>query len=158
MRYWLMKSEPDVYSIDDLARDGSTFWEGVRNYQARNFMRDDMQVGDRVLFYHSNAMPTGVAGVATLHRTAYPDDTAWDPKNHYFDASCPPGEPRWLRVDVAFEAKLPAVVTLDALKANPALEGMLVTKRGQRLSVQPVSEAHFAEVLRMAGVAFVATP
>ena len=151
-RYWLMKSEPDVYAIGDLARDVTTHWEGVRNYQARNSMRDDMQVGDRVLFYHSNAGPegTGVAGVAQVHRAAYPDDTAWDPTNHYHDPTCPPGEPRWLRVDVAFEARFPVVVTLATLKANPALNGMLVTKRGQRLSVQPVSPEHFDEVLRMA--------
>ena len=150
MRYWLMKSEPDVYSIDALARDGSTFWEGVRNYQARNFMRDDMKIGDLVLFYHSNAEPPGVAGVATIHREAYPDDTAWDPTHHYFDETCPPGDARWLRVDVAFAEKFTAIVPLGALKENPALEGMLVTKRGQRLSVQPVNEAHFVEVLRMA--------
>lgn len=149
MRHWLMKSEPDVYSIDDLARDGSTFWEGVRNYQARNHMRDGMKVGDPVLFYHSSTEPMGVVGIARICREAYPDETAWDPKNPYFDESCPPGEPRWLRVDVEFVSKLPKIVTLEALKANPALEGMLVVKRGMRLSVQPVEAAHFEEVLAM---------
>lgn len=152
MPYWLMKSEPDVYSIDDLARDGQTFWEGVRNYQARNYMRDDMQVGDLVLFYHSNAEPTGVAGVARVCRAAYPDPTAWDPKNPYHDPKCPVGEPRWLRVDVEFVQKLPAVVTLEALKAEPALDGMLVVKRGMRLSVQPVEAPHFERVLVMGGL------
>lgn len=150
MRHWLMKSEPDVYPIEALERDGATFWEGVRNYQARNFMRDDMAVGDPVLFYHSNAEPPGVAGVAKIVRTAYPDDTAWDSANPYHDPSCPVGEPRWLRVDVAFVERFARVVPLEALKSNPALEGMLVTRKGQRLSVQPVSPEHFAAVLRMA--------
>ena len=150
MRYWLMKSEPEVYSIDDLARDGQTFWEGVRNYQARNSLRDDMRVGDRVLFYHSNAEPTGVAGVAEVCRNAYPDETAWDPKSHYYDPGATPENARWLRVDVKFVARAPSFVSLAALKANPRLEGMLVVKRGMRLSVQPVEPHHFAEVLKMA--------
>ena len=154
MPYWLMKSEPAVYSIDDLSRDGQTFWEGVRNYQARNFMRDDMKVGDLVLFYHSNAErkeEIGVAGVARICCAAYPDPTAWDATNPYYDAKCPVGEPRWLRVDVEFISRLPVFVTLEILKAAPALEGMLVVKKGMRLSVQPVTAEHFAEVLRLGG-------
>ena len=153
MRWWLMKSEPGVFSIDDLARDGSTTWEGVRNYQARNSMRDDMKLGDRVLYYHSNAGPkgqTGVAGVAEIVREAYPDETAWDPKSHYHDATCPPGEGRWVRVDLGFVEKLPRVVTLEEMKNDPRLEGMLVIRRGMRLSVQPVEAIHFDCVLAMA--------
>lgn len=150
MRYWLMKSEPDVYSIDDLARDGRTGWEGVRNYTARNWMRDDMKVGDRVLFYHSNAEPKGVAGVAEIVREAYPDPHALDPKSKYYDETAKPDEPRWVTVDIGFVEKFPRVVDLAALKAEPALAGMEVTKRGSRLSVHPVDAAHFAKVLEMA--------
>ena len=152
MRYWLMKSEPDVYSIEDLAREGRTTWEGVRNYQARNFMRDDMRVGDRVLFYHSNADPAGVAGVAEVCEAAYPDPTAWDPTSHYFDPGATPENQRWLRVDVRFVAKAPRFVSLDALKAAPRLEGMYVIRKGMRLSVQPVEPHHFAAVLEMASL------
>lgn len=150
MRYWLMKSEPDVYSIDDLRRDGRTGWEGVRNYTARNWMRDDMKVGDRVLFYHSNAEPKGVAGVAEIVREAYPDPHALDPKSKYYDETAKPDEPRWVTVDIGFVEKFARVVDLAALKAEPALAGMEVTKRGSRLSVHPVDPAHFAKVLEMA--------
>ena len=149
-RFWLMKSEPDVYSIDDLARDGQTGWEGVRNYQARNFMRDDMKVGDKVLFYHSNAKPPGVAGVAEVCRAAYPDPAAFDPSSPYFDPKSKPEAPAWLRVDLRFVRRLPRLVPLDALKGDPLLSGMLVTLRGQRLSVQPVSPAHFDRVIALA--------
>jgi predicted RNA-binding protein with PUA-like domain len=144
-----MKSEPEVYSIDDLARDGQTFWEGVRNYQARNFMRDDMRVGDLVLFYHSNAEPTGVAGIARVCRTAYPDDTALDPASDYHDPAASPEDPRWVRVDVEFVERFPGVVALDALRGNARLDGMYVIRRGMRLSVQPVTPDHFEEVVRM---------
>lgn len=149
MRYWLMKSEPDVYSIDDLARDGSTGWDGVRNYQARNFMRDEMKVGDLVLFYHSNADPPGIAGVARVCREAHPDPTQFDPSSKYHDPKSDPDDPRWLMVDVEFVEKFPHLVSLAELKANPKLEGMYVTRRGMRLSVQPVEPAHFEEVVRM---------
>lgn len=148
-----MKSEPDVYSIDDLERDRRTTWEGVRNYQARNFLRDDMKVGDLVLFYHSNAEPAGVAGVARVCREAYADPTQFDPQSAYHDPGAKPEAPRWLMVDVEFVRKLPALVALDALKADPSLEGMYVIRRGMRLSVQPVTPAHFAHVLRMGGAA-----
>lgn len=150
-RYWLMKSEPDVFSIDDLVRDGSTSWEGVRNYQARNMMRDEMQLGDLVLYYHSNAEPSGVAGVAKISRLAYPDPTQFDRKSEYFDEGSKKDDPRWLMVDVAIVEKLPRVVPLAELKDDPALDGMLVIKKGQRLSVQPVEKAHFARVLELAG-------
>jgi predicted RNA-binding protein with PUA-like domain len=148
--YWLMKSEPECYSIDDLARDRKTFWDGVRNYQARNFMRDDMKVGDQILFYHSNADPTGVAGLARVARTAYPDHTALDPKNDHFDPKSTPSEPIWMMVDVAFVEKFEKVVTLQELKARPELDGMMVIQRGSRLSVQPVEEKHFRQVVTLA--------
>ena len=149
-RYWLMKSEPDVYSIDDLARDGTTSWSGVRNYQARNFMRDDMKVGDLVLFYHSNAEPPGVAGIAKVVRTAHPDLTALDPRSPYHDPKATPENPIWQMVDVGFVAAFKRIVSLDELRADPALAGMLVIKRGMRLSVQPVDPAHFKRVESMA--------
>lgn len=149
MQYWLMKSEPDVYPISQLETDGSTHWDGVRNYQARNFMRDEMKIGDKVLFYHSNAKPPGVAGTATICKEGYPDFTAWDPKDSHFDPKTDPENPRWIMVDIAFESTFPRLVSLQELKDNPALEGMLVTMRGQRLSVQPVSKDHFEEVVRM---------
>ena len=148
-QYWLVKSEPDVYAIDDLARDGTTGWEGVRNYTARIHLRA-MAVGDEVLFYHSNAEPSGVAGRARVARTAYPDLHARDPASPYHDPDDVADEPRWSMVDVAFVARLPRIVTLAELKAEAALDGMEVTKKGSRLSVTPVSAAHFAHVLAMA--------
>lgn len=148
-RYWLVKSEPEVYGIDDLERDGQTCWEGVRNYQARNFMKE-MKVGERVLFYHSNAEPSGVAGVARVAREAYPDHYAWDRKSDYYDADAPKDEPRWFMVDLAFEEKFPAVLPLESLKKEIALEGMELLRKGSRLSVQAVSPAHFKHVLKLA--------
>jgi predicted RNA-binding protein with PUA-like domain len=143
-----MKSEPEVYSIDDLARDGETFWEGVRNYQARNFMRDEMRPGDPVLFYHSNAEPPGVAGLAEVVRAAYPDPFARDPESPYFDPKASEADPRWCMVDVAFREKFPALVPLDALRGVAGLEKMLVINKS-RLSVQPVTPAEFELVVRM---------
>jgi predicted RNA-binding protein with PUA-like domain len=148
-RNWLMKSEPDVYSIDDLESDGETMWDGVRNYQARNFMRDDMRKGDRVLFYHSNASPPGVVGVAEVSREGYPDHTARDPDSHYYDEKATADDPRWFMVDVRFVRKLPRMVTLHEMKDERALGDMVVTGRS-RLSVQPVEEDHFEHVLAMA--------
>jgi predicted RNA-binding protein with PUA-like domain len=148
-RYWLMKSEPGAYSIDDLARDGETFWDSVRNYQARNFMRDDMRVGDGVLFYHSNAAPPGVVGVAEVSREGYPDHTARDPTSGHYDEKATDDDPRWFMVDIRFVRKLPRTVPLDELKAEKALDGMVVTTRS-RLSVQPVQKKHFEHVLTMA--------
>ncbi len=145
-RYWLFKSEPDVYGIDALERAGSTLWDGVRNYQARNLIRDEMQPGDGVLYYHSSARPMGVVGIARITRGGYPDPTQFDPASKYFDAKASPDAPRWFVVDIAFVERFPRVVTLDELKADPALEDMMVTRRGARLSVQPVSAAHFARV------------
>lgn len=149
-KYWLMKSEPDVFSIDDLKRDGETTWEGVRNYVARNFMRDGMSLGDLVLYYHSNAEPSGIAGVGRISGMAEPDPFQFDPKSDYYDAESKKDDPRWLMVRVAFEKKLPRTVTLDELKADPQLATMLVIQKGQRLSVQPVEKAHFDRVLALA--------
>ena len=150
-RYWLFKSEPSSYSYADLENeaDRTAEWDGVRNYQARNFMRDEMRVGDYVLFYHSNAKPPGVVGTARIVRESYPDDTAWNPDSRYYDAKSDPSNPTWLMVDIQAERRLSRFVSLNELKANPALTEMLVTKRGQRLSIQPVTAAEWAEVLRM---------
>lgn len=148
-RYWLVKSEPDVFGIGDLERDGETCWDGVRNYQARNSMRDDMKPGDRILFYHSNADPPGVAGIAEVAREAYPDYTAFDSGSKYFDAKSDPENPRWVMVDVRFVQAFDELVPLQALKDDPKLADMLVVQRGQRLSVQPVEKAHFDRVVRI---------
>lgn len=148
-RYWLGKSEPSLYSIDDLARDGKTGWEGVRNYTARNFLRDDLKLGDRLLFYHSSCPETGVAGVAEVCREAYPDPTAFDPSHPYFDEKCKPEAPTWFRVDVAFVEKFPRVVSLETLKTTPGLEAMLVVRKGQRLSVMPVTPEEFEIVVAL---------
>jgi predicted RNA-binding protein with PUA-like domain len=150
MKFWLMKTEPDVYSIEDLERDGIEPWEGVRNYQARNFMRE-MAEGDLVIFYHSNAKPPGAAGVCRISREAYPDDTQFDKKSKYHDPKSKKDDPRWSLVEVAFAEKFAEPVSLQALKDEPALEGMLVTQKGSRLSVQPVERKHFKRVLKMAG-------
>ena len=149
-RYWLMKSEPSVYSIGDLQRDGSTSWEGVRNYQARNFMRDDMRLGDGVLFYHSNAKPMGIYGVAEVVREAYPDDTAFDPNSRYYDAKSDSAQPTWLMVDVGYVRTFKTPITLAALKDIPGLEAMMVIRKGSRLSVQPVTPQEWDVVMRIA--------
>lgn len=149
--FWLMKSEPDVYGIAELERDGTTGWEGVRNYLARNFMRDHMKVGDQVLFYHSNADPSGVAGVATVATAPLPDPSQFDPKSDYHDADSPPADPRWMMVKIGFVERFKDIVSLESLKDDPALAGMALLQKGQRLSVQPVSRAHFAHVLQRAG-------
>jgi predicted RNA-binding protein with PUA-like domain len=139
-RYWLLKSEPDCYSIDDLARDGVTHWSGVRNYQARNFMRDDMKPGDGVLFYHSSAEPPGVAGLAEITSEGYGDHTALDPKDDHFDPKATVDDPIWSMVDVKFVRKFDEIIPTAELKATPGLEDMFVLRRGQRLSVMPVTE------------------
>jgi len=149
MRHWLMKTEPESYSIEDLRRDGSTFWNGVRNYQARNFMRDDMRVGDPVLFYHSNSEPPGVAGIARVSRESYPDHTALDPENEYFDPKASEADPRWYMVDVEFVEAFPEVVALDRIRRTPGLETMPLVNRS-RLSVQPVSPEEFERIVALA--------
>lgn len=150
-RCWLMKSEPSVFSIDDLERSGPTPWEGVRNYQARNLLRDEVKAGDDVLFYHSSAEPPGVAGIAKVVRSAYPDPSQFDRKSEYHDPKATREAPRWFVVDVKFVRKFANVVPLAALKADPALAEMLVTKKGSRLSVQPVTASEFAAVVALAG-------
>jgi predicted RNA-binding protein with PUA-like domain len=150
MKLWLMKSEPGDYSIDDLERDGSAHWDGVRNYQARNFMRE-MAEGDLVIFYHSNADPPGAVGIARVCREAYPDHTQFDKKNKHFDPKSKQEDPRWSMVDVEFVEKFPETLPLQVLKEDPKLEGMRVTQKGSRLSVQPVDKAHFKRVLKLAG-------
>jgi predicted RNA-binding protein with PUA-like domain len=148
-RYWLMKCEPAAYTIDDLARDGSTSWEGVRNYQARNFMRDQMQVGDPVLFYASNADPSGVTGLATISRASYPDPFAWKKGHKYFDEASTKEKPIWYMVDIAFAERFPEIVPLETLKRTKGLEKMMVTQKGSRLSVQPVTKAEYDIVLKL---------
>ena len=150
---WLMKTEPSVYSIDDLARDGRTPWDGVRNYQARNFMRDSMGEGDRVLIYHSNTNPPGVAGLARVCSRPYPDPTAQDPDDPHFDPRSTPDKPIWFLVDVCFEEKFPRLVALSEMRADPALDGMALLKKGQRLSIMPVLPAHFARIVALARTA-----
>jgi predicted RNA-binding protein with PUA-like domain len=147
-RNWLMKSEPGVFSIHDLRRDGRTGWEGVRNYQARNFLRDDARPGDRVLFYHSNADPPGVAGLARIARAGYPDPTALDPESEYYDPKASEADPRWYTVDIEFEEAFPGLVSLDSLRATPGLEKMLVINKS-RLSVQPVTDEEYDIVVRL---------
>ncbi|MBL6757500.1 MAG: EVE domain-containing protein [Planctomycetes bacterium] len=152
--YWLMKSEPDVYSYAHLeaAPKQTTLWDGVRNYQARNMMRDEMKVGDLILYYHSNTKPPGVVGVARVVKEGYPDPTQFDPKDSHFDPKSQEANPRWFVVDIQAVAALKSYVSLDDIKANGKLADMAVVQRGQRLSVQPVAAAHFREVLRMGGL------
>lgn len=148
-RYWLMKCEPSAYTIERLERDGVTSWEGVRNFQARNFMRDQMQAGDGVLFYASSADPSGVTGLAEIARAGYPDAFAWKKGHEYFDPKSSPDAPIWYRVDVKFVARFGSIVPLDVLKQTPGLENMMVIKKGARLSVQPVTKAEFDSVCRL---------
>ena len=150
-RYWLMKSEPDTFSIDDLERVRTEPWNGVRNYQARNYMRDGMKPGDGVLFYHSNTAVPGIAGLATIASAAYPDPTQFDAKSDYHDPKSTREDPRWLLVDVAFERKLKRVISLDEIKAraDELGEDFALTRRGNRLSVLPVSAAQWKLLLAM---------
>jgi len=148
-RFWLMKVEPSAYTIENLERDGRTGWEGVRNYKARNLLRDEIQVGDGVLFYASNADPSGVVGLAEVVRAGYPDPLQFVRGHDYFDPKSTAATPMWYSVDIRFVERFPAVVPLADLKANAALRGMMVVQRGARLSVQPVSPAEYAEVCRM---------
>jgi predicted RNA-binding protein with PUA-like domain len=149
-RYWLMKSEPSEASIDDLAKAPRQTlpWTGVRNYQARNYMRDAMQVGDGVLFYHSSCPEPGIAGIAEVASTAYPDATQFDPSSHYFDAKSTRDAPRWLHVDVKLVRKT-RLLPLAEMRAAPALASMLVLKRGNRLSITPVAPAEWRAVLAL---------
>ena len=148
-RYWLMKCEPDAYTIDDLARDGRTSWEGVRNYQARNFMRDQMREGDGVLFYASNADPSGVTGLATISKAGYPDPFAFKKGHTYFDEASDKASPIWYAVDIAFAERFPRIVSLETLKSAKGLEHMMVTKKGSRLSIQLVTKPEYDIVVTL---------
>ncbi len=148
MKHWLMKTEPDVFGIHTLKQKKVAPWDGVRNYQARNFMRD-MAVGDRVLFYHSNAKPSGVAGLAVIACTAYPDHTSWDPESDHFDPGSTPKKPRWDMVDVQYVSTFKRLLSLEELRAIPELSGMLLFARS-RLSVQPVEPHHYEVIVKLA--------
>ena len=153
-QYWLFKSEPEAYSIADLAREPTktTCWDGVRNYQARNFLRDTVRVGDVVLFYHSNADPMAIVGTAEVVKAGYPDHTAFDPKDHHYDPKSNPDAPTWFMVDVRLLQVFPKPVTRDELKACADLREMMVIRQGARLSIQPVTAAEWRVVHRLAGV------
>jgi predicted RNA-binding protein with PUA-like domain len=151
MACWLMKSEPDVFSLDDLYRapGRTTHWDGVRNYQARNYLRDGMKQGDQVFFYHSNCETPGIVGIAKVVREAYPDHTAFDPDDPHYDPKSDPAKPAWMMVDVQYVRKLKRVISLQELKENPALQSMALVRKGNRLSVMPVSDAEWQSVLAM---------
>ena len=149
MAFWLMKSEPDDYSIDDLKRDKREPWDGIRNYQARNMMRDDMRVGDKVFFYHSNCKEPGVVGIMKVASKPYPDPTQFDPDAKYYDAKSDPDNPRWILVDVAYVKKLKRTITLTEIKAHPELGDMVLTRKGNRLSIMPVTEDEWEIILGM---------
>lgn len=154
MRYWLMKSEPTCFSLDDLERSpgGTTAWDGVRNFQARNLLRDEIKAGDGVLFYHSSCAEPAIVGVAEVVKGGYPDHTALDPRSNHFDPRANRDNPVWFMVDVKFRARLPRAVFRDDLRSHPVLAGMVVLQRGNRLSVQPVSAEQWRTVLAVGGI------
>ena len=145
-----MKSEPDVFSIQDLKKKKTTDWDGVRNYQARNYMRDQMKKGDLVFFYHSNAEPSGIAGIARVCKESHPDKSQFDKKSEYYDEKASKEKPNWFCVQVRFEKKFPQLISLQQLRDETALSEMLVLKKGQRLSIQPVDEKDFLHIVKMA--------
>ena len=151
-RYWLFKSEPTAYSFADLLAepDRTAEWDGVRNYQARNFMRNEIKVGDGVLFQHSSSASPAVVGIARVVREGYPDDTAWDPNSKHYDAKSTPDNPVWFMVDIQGEEELAAPVTLAEIKQNPNLQNMMVVRKGARLSIQPVAQEEWDEIMAMA--------
>jgi len=147
MAYWLMKSEPDAYSIDDLERDGREMWDGIRNYQARNMMRDDMRIGDEAIFYHSACKEPAAVGIMRIVSEPYPDPTQFDPESKYYDPKSNPDDPRWCLVDVEFVRKLSRALPLKELRTEPGLEGMILLRRGNRLSITPVDKQHWDVLL-----------
>lgn len=147
--YWLMKSEPNVFSIWDLAACGITGWDGVRNYQARNYLRNAIKVGDSVLFYNSNARPSGISGLAEVVKSGYPDDTAFDPNNLHYDPKSDPAKPTWYRVDLKFVKAFPSVIPIQTLRKTPGLQNMALFRNG-RLSVQPVTKKEWKIILQLA--------
>ena len=152
-RYWLFKSEPNVFSYDDLVKSPkkTTYWDGVRNYQARNLLRDEIKEGDEVLYYHSRIEPMCIAGTATVVRSGYPDPTQFDKKSKYFDAKASPENPRWFVVDIQAKHKFSTPLTRDALKEMPELDGMMLLQKGSRLSVQPVESHEWKAILKQVG-------
>ncbi|MGP5406358.1 EVE domain-containing protein [Psychrobacter celer] len=154
MAYWLMKSNPTFFGIDDLQRLGTEHWDGVRNYRARNFMRDDMQVGDKVFFYHSSAKPSGVAGIMTISKAGHPDPSQFHPEHRHYDPIATEDQPRWYMVDVTFERAFTDVLPLSALKPLPVLEDSLLLKKGcEQLTVIPLTPKHWYAILDMAETA-----
>ena len=151
MNYWLMKTEPEVYSIDDLKKEKNQIehWDGVRNYQARNMMRDAMKKGDQVFFYHSNCKVPGIVGVAKVVKTGYPDYTAFDPTSKYYDPKSSPDNPRWYMVDIKFLRKLKRTITLEELKQRQDIKDMPLVRNGNRLSVMPVTEQQWELILSL---------
>lgn len=151
MKYWLMKSEPSTFSIDDLINKPNQIfqWDGVRNYQARNMMRDDMQIGDQLFFYHSNCKPPGIVGIATICKTSYPDHTAFDPESPYYDPKSHPDKPRWFMVDVKFKRKFREIISLDQIKAQPEMADFKLIQRGNRLSILPVNQKEWDLLLSL---------
>ena len=149
MKYWLMKSEPDTFSIDDLKRKGTEPWDGVRNYQARNFMRDGMKVGDKIFFYHSNTEIPGIVGIATVASPAYPDESQFNKKSKYYDEKATREEPRWVLIDVKFERKLARIISLEELKNRDELVDMPLVRKGNRLSVMPVAKSDWDFILTL---------
>ena len=151
MKYWLLKSEPDAWSWDNHVKEGASMWDGVRNYQARNMMRDDMKVGDSILFYHSNAKPMAVVGIASVVREGYDDFHALDPDDKHYDPKATPEKPIWSMVDIKGERPLARPVTLAEIKENPKLKDMLLIRKGMRLSIQPITKEEFIEVVSQGG-------
>lgn len=148
-KYWLMKSEPTTYSIQDLKKSGKDLWDGVRNYQARNFMMNDMQIGDEVLFYHSNAKPPGIVGLAYISKKAQPDPTAFNSKSKYYDPSSKKENPRWFCVEVGFKRIFKKIISIEKLRQEKKLSKMLLLKKGQRLSVMPVTKEEFTHIIKL---------
>jgi len=149
MQYWLIKSEPESYSIDDLKRDKKTPWSGVRNFQARNFMRDQMKIGDLALFYHSSVSPPGIAGIAKVASAPYPDPTQFDTKSPYYDPRASKEKPIWFLVDFSFIKKFKHMLPLQELKDSTLFAEMVVTQKGSRLSIQPVAQKHFEKIVTL---------
>ncbi len=151
MAYWLIKSNPRCFNINDLQRAGTEMWDGVRNYRARNFMRDDMQVGDKALFYHSSAKPSGVAGIVTISKAGYPDTTQFHPEHRHYDPKATEENPRWYMVDVSFEQTFNDILPLSELKFLPALEDCLLLRKGcEQLTIIPLEPKHWYTILGMA--------
>ena len=150
MKHWLIKSEPETFSIDDLAKVKREPWSGVRNYQARNYMWKEMRIGDPALFYHSNAKPPGIVGLARVVGEPYPDPTQWDPGSEYFDPKSTEDNPRWWLVDFAFEKKFAELIPLEKLRGIESLAEMVILQKGTRLSITPVAAKHFNAVMKLA--------